>query len=91
MLIEVEAASGRNPMRCVREAVGQLLEYKYFGTHYRLYRPCIFLDRFPGDPLVTYVEGLAQKMLVMWVRRGKLCAGPATAEWLEQFGVGCGA
>jgi len=73
------------PDSAMREAVGQLFEYRYFR------RPtcdhlCILLDARPDERLVKYVED-SLGLLMIWLECGELRAGPRSREILGTAGV----
>ena len=72
-------------MRTVREAVGQLLEYRYFRdlSAAKLY---ILLDQRPEEPVVDYVEGVLRTYLCWW-DGNRLCGGPMSAKELGDLGI----
>jgi hypothetical protein len=65
---------GKQPGLAIREAVGQLLEYRWFLGP-REAGLCILLDGHPGVALVEYVEEQLG-LLVAWWTGGTLDAGP---------------
>jgi hypothetical protein len=85
VIIEAKLIGGRNPGFAIREAVGQLFEYRYFK---RLHdsEVCILLDGHPGEPLVRYVES-ALGMLILWLTPSGLIGGSETARKLAHIGV----
>jgi hypothetical protein len=72
--------AGENLRRAVRQAIGQLFEYRRFIGP-RQARLCILLDEEPPKELVDYVEG-DLGLLIAWVSMGRIAAGPATlSQW----------
>jgi hypothetical protein len=81
VIIEAKTCARINPLFAIREAVGQLFEYRRFST-YRDAAICILLDVNPGKMLVDYVEndiGLG----IIWLEGETLMAGPVTASKLS--------
>ncbi|HWS18833.1 MAG TPA: hypothetical protein VN223_12490 [Candidatus Elarobacter sp.] len=80
VIFEVKPAANRNPIHAIREAVGQLLEYRYFlGPKDATL--CIVLDENPGSMLTDFVEHWLG-MRICWVTGNQLFGGPKTAEEL---------
>ena len=76
----------RSALHSVREAVGQLLEYKHFCLPDGEATLCILLDREPEHPsLIAYVEESLDMGLLWW--DGVLPAGPKTLLRLAELGV----
>ncbi|MBW2535364.1 MAG: hypothetical protein JRI55_27980 [Deltaproteobacteria bacterium] len=84
VVVEAKIAR-RGALFAVREAVGQLLEYRHFLGPKEA-ELCILLDRSPGEDLIGYVER-ELGLLVLWPRAGRLVGGPLTAAKLERVGV----
>jgi len=85
LLIEGKTVK-RSGLHAVREAVGQLLEYKHFRLPNSEAKLCILLDRKPEHPsLTTYVEDGLGMFLLWW--DGVLHAGPKTFSHLDKLGV----
>jgi hypothetical protein len=83
--IIVEAkTTGRGPLFAIREAVGQLFEYRHFlgPANAEL---CILLDQDPGGELLRYVEEQLG-LLAIWLQDEKLLGGPQSA---EKLGLSC--
>ena len=76
VIFEVKTVKKRHPGFAVREAVGQLLEYRYFLGP-RAAELCIVLDRQLPDDLVAYVEGELGMMVAWWTTEG-LRAAPSS-------------
>ena len=70
----------RSPGLLIREAVGQLFEYKYFEKLSDTYG-CIVLELNPGPPLISYVEEYLN-LGIAWFISGELYFGPKTAQIL---------
>lgn len=88
MLVEAEAVTARRAAQyCIREAVGQLFEYSYFFHQFRRHQRCILLDCNPGPDLTRYVEQLPRGILLLWLAKGRLHAGPMTRKWLRARGI----
>ena len=76
-------------MFAVREALGQLHEYRYLcGPHEAAL--CILLDRSPDRATIRYVEDHLG-LLVAWVADGAVFGGTKTAAHLGAVGVRPGA
>jgi hypothetical protein len=85
IIIEAKAVGSRHPGHAVREAVGQLLEYRHFlGPEDA--KLCIALDAEPSPDIVSYVEDSLQ-MLLLWAKDGVVYGGPRTASTLYSLGV----
>jgi hypothetical protein len=80
MIIEAKVVRGDNPIFAVREAVGQLHEYRYF-LNLRDSPLCILLSAPPDASLVKYVEEELAMMLI-WSEGEQFAQGPRTAERL---------
>jgi hypothetical protein len=76
VIFEAKPIGSRNALFAVREAVGQLFEYRHFRGPTDAYL-CILLDADPGDALVTYVEVFLQ-LGICWVSGEVFEAGPRT-------------
>lgn len=85
VIFEAKTFGGRSPLFAVRDAVGQLLEYRHFrGPHSAALG--ILLESDPGRELVTYVEDVLG-MLLAWWDGTSLRGGPRTVEMLAVIGV----
>jgi len=83
IIFEAKVRASVQPGFAIREAVGQLLEYRHFvGPRDALL--CILLDANPGDQLVKYVED-ALDMLLLWSEADRIAAGPLTAKRLGRL------
>lgn len=83
LIIEAKLARDRNPIFAIREAIGQLFEYRHFAGP-RDATLCILLDADPGCRLTDYVEnhiGIA----IFWVIDEQLIGGPRTEDLLSAF------
>jgi hypothetical protein len=84
VIFEAKLTRKCNPLLAIREAVGQLWEYRYFvGPSDALL--CVLLDKDPGAPLVNYVEqhlGIS----VVWFSDERLICGPKTGADLLDCG-----
>jgi hypothetical protein len=85
VILEAKTTKNCTPLSAVREAIGQLLEYKYF-----LYRDgsalCILLDQNPGPALTRYVEQGLGVYIAWWVERN-LVGGEQTFRDLADIGL----
>jgi hypothetical protein len=70
----------------IRQAVGQLLEYKHFIGNCRESELAILLSEGPSDEIVKYVEETLG-MYLLWLNDGILDAGPATRTVFENHGI----
>lgn len=78
IIVEVKVASNGGTLHAIREAVGQLMEYRHFDLK-RAATLCIVLDQAPDRPeVVEYVESTLGIML-MWRKPPGFGAGPITA------------
>jgi hypothetical protein len=79
VIFEAKITFGQ-PGRAIREAVGQLMEYKWFlGPQDALL--AILLDADPGEALASYVEERLG-LLIAWYSEGRVCGGPRTMQIL---------
>jgi hypothetical protein len=69
----------------IRQAVGQLYEYRHFLRHYDA-SLCILLDRPPDSPFLTYTEEVLGLNL-LWLQDSQLAAGPKSAKSFSEIGV----
>lgn len=76
IIIEAKTTRGRAAGFAIREAVGQLYEYRYFIGPQSA-RLCILLDAAPESDFLTYVENVLG-LMVLWRAEPRLVAGPAT-------------
>ena len=74
VIFEAKIVGGRDPALAVREAVGQLLEYRYFLGP-RDAELCIVLDEEPPALLISYVED-ELRMWIAWCQDRHLATGP---------------
>lgn len=81
LIIEVKTTGERSTLFAIREAVGQLLEYKHFvGPEQG--ELCVLIDRPPErEAIVSYVESIVGINL-MWVDGEKIESGPMTKDHL---------
>ncbi len=84
VLIEAKTTR-RGALFAVRDALGQLLEYRHFLGPKRA-ALCILLDCNPGELLLEFVEQ-ELSFLVLWTSGEELVAGPQTARTLTDIGV----
>lgn len=80
VVFEMKIVGLKSPGLLIREAVGQLFEYKYFED-LRDSFGCIVLELDPGPPLVRYVEDFL-KIGIAWFISDELHCGPKTAQVL---------
>ena len=81
IILEAKVVGENNPIFAVREAVGQLHEYRYF-LDFRDFRMCILLNAAPDTFLMTYIEE-ELGMLVLWSHHEQFMQGPRTAEFFH--------
>jgi hypothetical protein len=76
VIFEAKTVGSRDPSFAVREAIGQLLEYRHYlgPTNAAL---CIILDKPPAPHTVDFVEG-AVGMMLAWMDGDKMLCGPTT-------------
>lgn len=84
-IFEAKIVGSRGPGAAIREAVGQLFEYRYFVGPRDAWA-CVLLDEDPGDVLVHYVEQ-ELRLMIAWVIGGKFAGGPATSAAFRSVGV----
>jgi len=85
IIFEAKTVGSRDPIFAIREAVGQLHEYRYFlELHDR--QLCILLDKAPTTALVHYAEQ-ELGLLIAWLEEPRLFGGPETATLLSVCGV----
>lgn len=77
VILEAKTTRGRSVGFAIRDAVGQLYEYRHFIGP-KTARMCILVDAPPGPDFVAYVENVLELML-MWKDGEKLAAGTVTA------------
>jgi hypothetical protein len=81
IIIEAKIVSSEKPIFAVRQAVGQLHEYRYFLEH-RNALICILLDSSPGEDLIRYVEQ-ELNLLIAWDSGEGMKFGASTKQVLE--------
>ena len=85
VLVEAKIVGDRGAVFAIRDAVGQLLEYRHFlgpqGAEL-----CILLDEDPGASLEKYVEA-ELGFLILWHGADGLNAGSQTAEKLTSISL----
>ena len=86
VIFEAKAVGSRDPSFAVREAIGQLLEYRhYVGPSGAAL--CILLDKEPASHVVRFVED-AIGMGIAWLSGDSLLCGPKTASSLPGVPIG---
>jgi len=81
VIFEVKPIEGRGSLFAVREAVGQLFEYRYFqGPQDAML--CVLLDGDPGVMLVEYLEE-SLGIGICWLNGAEMIGGPKTSEQLS--------
>jgi hypothetical protein len=85
VILEAKTVGARPALLAVREAVGQLLEYRHFQGP-REAQLGIILERAPRAGLVAYVEDVLGFFL-MWKEGDALIGGPKTVAALGTAGV----
>ncbi|WP_147444198.1 hypothetical protein [Corallococcus sp. CA031C] len=85
VIFEVKTLGGRDSLFAVREAVGQLLEYRHFRGPSSASLG-IVLGENPGNEIVSYVEETLG-MLLIWCEGKVIRGGPLTAKRLSAIGV----
>jgi hypothetical protein len=81
LIIEAKRVGTTAPIFAVREAVGQLHEYRHFVGP-RDSELCILLDAAPDLSLLEYVEDELQ-LFVIWLEHERFATGPKTAIFLN--------
>lgn len=84
VIFEAKACGSRSAGFAIREAVGQLHEYRHFIGP-RTAQLCILLDRPPEQPLIEFVEQ-ALGMLLMWRTPSGFGGAPNTVDTLRHKG-----
>ena len=82
VLFEVKVVRNHRPVFAIREAIGQLLEYRFFLRRDCL-NLCIVLDESPGLALAEFAESVG--LLVCWLESDRLTAGPVTRDRLSEL------
>ena len=81
LIIEAKILGTRHPGFAIREAIGQLMEYRHFlGPHGA--KLCILLDGNPGPALIAYVEEVLG-FCILWVENARLFGGSRTVAQLS--------
>lgn len=80
LIIEAKAVKG-DPLFAVREAVGQLHEYRHFIGP-REANLCILLDVAPGPALIHYVESELH-LFIFWHENDRFAMGSKTARFVN--------
>jgi hypothetical protein len=78
VIFEMKIVDKRSPGLLIREAVGQLFEYRYFLKHGDTFG-CIVLECDPGSALIAYVEEHL-KLGIAWFISNEMHFGPKTAQ-----------
>jgi hypothetical protein len=82
-LIQAKLIGSRSAGLAIREAIGQLYEYRHFiGPENAML--CVLLDGEPPKCFITYVEEIID-FNIMWRRVGSFAAGPKTLTTLFMF------
>jgi hypothetical protein len=85
IIVEAKSVGERPCGFAIREAIGQLHEYRHFIGP-RAANLCILLDDQPTDAFVGYVEK-ELRMMLLWKVGNSLTAGPSTFERLASAGI----
>ena len=85
VIIEAKAVGSRHCGFAIRDAIGQLHEYRHFIGP-RAARLCVLLDEQPSEDLVRYVEA-ELGMMILWRTESALTAGENTQDVLGAAGV----
>lgn len=85
LIVEVKIVGQRSALFAVREAIGQLLEYRHF-RHSPDSELCILLDQPPDTAVVPYVEHVL-KAFIIWWDGARLIGGPATSRRFTFLGA----
>jgi hypothetical protein len=81
LIVEANIVRDENPLYAVREAVGQLHEYRYFvGRHDS--KLCILLDTQPDGDLIRHIEE-ELRLFVLWCTQSSIVGGPRTTDLLK--------
>ncbi len=88
LIVEAKVLGSRHPGFAIREAVGQLLEYRHFlGPHDA--QLCILLDGNPGTALINYVETVLG-FCILWIENSFLFGGERTVALLPGLQIAKG-
>jgi len=88
LIVEAKVLGSRHPGFAIREALGQLWEYRYFLGP-RDAQLCILLDGDPGAALVLYVEEVLG-FHILWVKNSRLFGGARTVTRLSALSIASG-
>jgi hypothetical protein len=77
VIFEMKIVDTRSPSLSIREAVGQLFEYRYYFKLPNAYN-CIVLECDPGPSLISYVEN-ELNFGIAWFSSGEMYSGPKTS------------
>jgi hypothetical protein len=76
VIFEMKIVDTRSPSLSIREAIGQLFEYRYYFKLPNAYN-CIVLECDPGPSLISYVEN-ELNFGIAWFRSDEMYSGPKT-------------
>jgi hypothetical protein len=76
VIFEMKIVDTRSPGLSIREAVGQLFEYRYYLKLPNAFN-CIVLECDPGPSLISYVEN-ELNFGIAWFRSNEMYSGPKT-------------
>jgi hypothetical protein len=85
VIVEAKTSGSESAGYAIRQAVGQLHEYRYFVGP-RDGALCVLVDREPDAELQVYVED-ELGMLLLWIREDELRAAPKTRLRLQAAGL----
>lgn len=85
IIIEAELTGSRGVRAAVREALGQLHDYRYFWGPKEA-ALCVLLDATPEPDFEAYVENYLELFLVWWTGEG-ITGGSRSAKTLRQLGI----
>ncbi len=85
IIFEAKLVGTRSAVFAIRNAIGQLYEYRYFlGPEDA--NLCVLLDREPEKPIIVYVEKVLG-VLIVWSAGATFAAGPETKKLFSQLGI----
>ena len=84
VICEVKVVKHGQPLYAVREAIGQLLQYRHFFVP-NCGNLCVVLDAEPDRALIRFIESVG--ILIAWEKDSHLFGGPISATTLSSLGV----
>ncbi len=84
VLFEVKVVRDTQPLFAIRDALGQLLQYRFF-IRAECPNLCVLLDENPGSILVHFLESL--DFSIAWIAGEEIRGGPQTLKRLSGIGI----